>query len=139
MKRTKQLSLIAKLNSKRSRLVWIIGLWIVSSYGLVPQYQIAPHGIGTVYAQSKPFYEGKTIKVVIGPSGGYDYWGRLLARYMEKHIPGNPSFIVQNMPGAGSVIATNYVYNIAKPDGLTVGMPTQQIYMGEFVGRVPDA
>ena len=50
-------------------------------------------------------------------------------------FPGNPTFIVQNMPGAGSVIATNYVYNVAKPDGLTVGMPTQQIYMGEFVGN----
>jgi tripartite-type tricarboxylate transporter receptor subunit TctC len=123
-----------RTNSKRYRLVLIIGSWIVSGYGLVAQYEIAPHGIGTVYAQSKPFYEGKTIKVVIGPSGGYDYWGRLLARYMEKHIPGNPAFIVQNMPGAGSVIATNYVYNVAKPDGLTVGMPTQQIYMGEFVG-----
>ena len=54
---------------------------------------------------------------------------------MPKYIPGNPSFISQNMPGAGSVIATNYVYNVAKPDGLTVGMPTQQIYMGEFVGN----
>jgi tripartite-type tricarboxylate transporter receptor subunit TctC len=53
---------------------------------------------------------------------------------MPKYIAGSPSFVVQAMPGAGSVIATNYVYNIAKPDGLTVGMPTQQIYMGEFVG-----
>ena len=89
----------------------------------------------TAHAQTGPFYEGKTVRVIIGPGGGYDYWGRLLARYMPKYIPGNPSFIVQNMPGAGSVIATNYVHNVAKPDGLTVGMPTQQIYMGEFVGN----
>lgn len=92
-------------------------------------------GAAIVYAQTRPFYEGKTVRIVIGPGGGYDYWGRLLARYMPKYIPGNPSFIAQNMPGAGSVIATNYVYNVAKPDGLTVGMPTQQIYMGEFVGN----
>jgi tripartite-type tricarboxylate transporter receptor subunit TctC len=89
---------------------------------------------GSVQAQAKSFYDGKTVRVVVGPSGGYDYWARLLARYMSKYIPGNPSFVVQAMPGAGSVIATNYVYNVARPDGLTVGMPTQQIYMGEFVG-----
>ncbi|HEX6176448.1 MAG TPA: tripartite tricarboxylate transporter substrate-binding protein [Candidatus Binatia bacterium] len=89
----------------------------------------------TAHAQSKPFYEGKTVRVIVGPSGGYDYWARLLARYMPKYIAGNPSFVVQAMPGAGSVIATNYVYNLAQPDGLTVGMPTQQIYMGEFVGN----
>ena len=86
-------------------------------------------------AQERSFYQGKTVRLVIGPGGGYDYWGRLLARYMAKYIPGNPAFVVQNMPGAGSVIATNYVYNVARPDGLTVGMPTQQIYMGEFVGN----
>ena len=83
-------------------------------------------------AKPDPFYEGKTVKVIVGPSGGYDYWARLLARHMGKYIAGNPSFVVQAMPGAGSVIATNYVYNLAQPDGLTVGMPTQQIYMGEL-------
>ena len=92
-------------------------------------------GVATAEAQSKAFYEGKTVRVIVGPSGGYDYWARLLARYMPKYIAGNPNFVVQAMPGAGSVIATNYVYNIAQPDGLTVGMPTQQIYMGEFVGN----
>ena len=88
----------------------------------------------SAHAQPRPFYEGKTVRVIVGPSGGYDYWARLLAKHMPKYIPGNPAFVVQAMPGAGSVIATNFVYNIAKPDGLTVGMPTQQIYMGEFVG-----
>lgn len=91
--------------------------------------------VAAAQAQSKAFYEGKTVRVIVGPSGGYDYWARLLARYMPKYIPGNPGFVVQAMPGAGSVIATNYVYNLAQPDGLTVGMPTQQIYMGEFVGN----
>jgi tripartite-type tricarboxylate transporter receptor subunit TctC len=105
-------------------LFWFVGLSVaVTTLGL-PR---------SAFAQ-KSFYEGKTVKVVVGPSGGYDIWARMLARYMPKYIPGNPSFVVQAMPGAGSVIATNFVYNIAKPDGLTVGMPTQQIYMGEFVG-----
>ena len=84
-----------------------------------------------------PFYQGKTIRVVVGfTSGGfYDRWARLLSRHMPKHIPGNPEMIVQNMPGAGSVIATNYVYNVAKPDGLTLGMPSSGIYLDQLVGR----
>jgi len=62
-----------------------------------------------VHAQATPFYQGKQITAVVGftTGGFYDRWARLLARYMPKYIPGNPTFIVQNMPGAGSVIATN--------------------------------
>ena len=86
-------------------------------------------------AQTASFYEGKTVRIVVGAGGGYDFWARLLAAHMPKYIPGTPNFIVQNMPGAGSVIATNYVYNVAKPDGLSVGMPNQQVYMAEFVGN----
>jgi tripartite-type tricarboxylate transporter receptor subunit TctC len=88
------------------------------------------------YAQSN-FFQGKTIRVVVGftPGGFYDRWGRLLARYMPKYISGNPEIIVQNMPGAGSVTATNYVYSVAKPDGLTWGMPSAGIYLDQLVGR----
>ncbi len=84
-----------------------------------------------------PYYQGKTIKIVVGfTSGGfYDRWARLLARHLPKYIPGNPDIIVQNMPGAGSVIATNYVYSVAKPDGLTIGMPGSGIYLDQIVGR----
>ncbi|HWP23881.1 MAG TPA: tripartite tricarboxylate transporter substrate-binding protein [Candidatus Binatia bacterium] len=90
----------------------------------------------SLFAQA-PYYQGKQIKVVVGfTSGGfYDRWARLLARYMPKYIPGNPSFIVQNMPGAGSVIAANYVYAVAKPDGLTLGMPSNGVYLDQLVGR----
>lgn len=75
-------------------------------------------------AQEKPFYEGKTVRIVVGfTSGGfYDRWSRLLARYVPKYIPGNPEMIVQNMPGAGGLVAANHVYSVAKPDGLTLGM-----------------
>jgi tripartite-type tricarboxylate transporter receptor subunit TctC len=69
------------------------------------------------------YYEGKTITIVVGykPGGGYDQIARLLARHLPKHIPGKPTIIVQNMPGAGSLIAANHVYSVAKPDGLTMG------------------
>jgi tripartite-type tricarboxylate transporter receptor subunit TctC len=82
------------------------------------------------------FFAGKTIRIVVGssPGGGYDYWARLLARHMSKHIRGNPEIVVQNMPGAGSLTATNYIYGVAKPDGLTLGMPNQAVYMGQIVG-----
>ena len=93
--------------------------------------------LGThLYAQ-EPYHQGKQIRVVVGfTSGGfYDRWARLLSRHMPKHIPGKPDMIVQNMPGAGSVVATNYVYNVAKPDGLTIGFPSSAIYLDQLVGR----
>jgi tripartite-type tricarboxylate transporter receptor subunit TctC len=70
-----------------------------------------------------PYYQGKTIRIVTGyPAGDVnDLWPRLIAQHMGKYIPGNPNFIVQNMPGASSMIAANYVYSVAKPDGLTLG------------------
>lgn len=72
-------------------------------------------------AAVKPFYEGKTITMVIpsDPGGGYDLYARLIARNMGRHIPGNPKFVVENMAGAGGLIAANHVYNRVKPDGLT--------------------
>jgi tripartite-type tricarboxylate transporter receptor subunit TctC len=70
-----------------------------------------------------PFYEGKIINIVVGygPGGGYDRVARLVAKHLPKHIPGKPTVLVQSMPGADSMIAANYIYNIAKPDGLTIG------------------
>ena len=71
----------------------------------------------------EPLYKGKTIRLIVGlpPGGGYDLYSRVIARHMGKHIPGNPTIIVENMTGAGSVIAANYIYKAAKPDGLTIG------------------
>lgn len=90
-----------------------------------------------VHGQSEPFYSGKTVRVVVGftPGGFYDRWARLLSRYMPKYIPGNPNFVVQNMPGASSVIAANYVYNVAKGDGLTLLVPINSLYLDQVVGR----
>jgi tripartite-type tricarboxylate transporter receptor subunit TctC len=90
-----------------------------------------------VRAQSDPFYKGQTITIVIGSTAGgfYDRWGRLFARYMSQYIPGQPEFVAQNMAGAGSVIATNHVFNVAKPDGLTLLMPLNSVYVDQLVGR----
>jgi len=69
-----------------------------------------------------PYYEGKTIKLIVGFSagGGFDTYSRLIARHMGRHIPGNPVMVVENMPGAASLLAANHVYNVAKPDCLTI-------------------
>jgi tripartite-type tricarboxylate transporter receptor subunit TctC len=88
-------------------------------------------------AQADQFYKGKTIRIMVGSTAGgfYDRWARLFAKYMGKYIPGQPEFVVQNMTGAGSVVATNHVYNVAKPDGLTLVMPLNGVYIDQFVGR----
>ena len=69
------------------------------------------------------YYKGKTVRIIVGASagGGYDTYSRTIARHIGKHIPGNPTFVVDNMPGAGFLISANYMYKIAKPDGLTIG------------------
>jgi tripartite-type tricarboxylate transporter receptor subunit TctC len=91
----------------------------------------------SAWGQQEPFYQGKTLKVVVGfTSGGfYDRWSRLLARFVPKYLPGNPEMIVQNMPGAGGLITANHVYGVAKPDGLTIGMTSYGMYLDQMVGR----
>jgi tripartite-type tricarboxylate transporter receptor subunit TctC len=84
------------------------------------------------------FYKGKTITVYVGTTAGalYDQWSRILAQFMGKHIPGNPSIIVQNMPGAGHKIAANFVYNTTKPDGLSlIGSIVPSLYFDQVIGR----
>ena len=90
----------------------------------------------TLAAQTDPFYKGNTIRIVVGlgAGGSYDRIARLISRYWGKYIPGNPDIIVQNMPGAGSVIAANYVYGVAKPDGLTLLAPHNNIYLNQLAG-----
>jgi tripartite-type tricarboxylate transporter receptor subunit TctC len=69
------------------------------------------------------FYEGKTIRIIVGfsPGGGYDALARMLSRHMPKYIPGHPTIVVENMTGAGSLLAANHIFKVAKPDGLTFG------------------
>jgi tripartite-type tricarboxylate transporter receptor subunit TctC len=84
-----------------------------------------------------PFYHGKTISIIVGTKAGdvYDLYPRLLAEFWTKHIPGSPNIIVQNVPGAGSLIAANQVYNIAKPDGLTLGAIYPALYFNQLIKK----
>lgn len=84
-----------------------------------------------------PFYQGRTIKIVVGggTGGATDLYARVIASYMPKYIPGNPNIIVQNMPGAASMIAANYTYEVAKPDGLTIASIFPALYFDQLIGR----
>ncbi len=85
---------------------------------------------------NKSFYEGRQLRVIAGfpPGGGYDLYARAIARHLPKHIPGQPAVLVQNMPGAGSMVTANYLYNVAKPDGLTVGVFSRALPFAQLVG-----
>ena len=91
---------------------------------------------GNLPAQT-PFYQGKQVRLIIGSSagGGYDLWPRVMVRYLTRHIPGNPDIIPQNMPGAGGIVGANYVYGIAKPDGLTIGAFNPALYFDQLIKR----
>jgi tripartite-type tricarboxylate transporter receptor subunit TctC len=82
------------------------------------------------------FYKGKTIRIVVGfgAGGGFDTYSRAIARHMGKFIPGNPTIAVDNMTGAGSLIAANHVYKVAKPDGLTIGHFIGGLIMQQVMG-----
>jgi tripartite-type tricarboxylate transporter receptor subunit TctC len=85
----------------------------------------------------EPFYNGKTITIIAGSGAGnvYDLYARWFARYLPKYIPGNPNMIVQNMAGAASMIAANHLYNVSKPDGLTIGAIFPALYFDQLVKR----
>jgi tripartite-type tricarboxylate transporter receptor subunit TctC len=85
----------------------------------------------------EPYYKGKQIRIIVGLSsgGGYDRAARMLARFIGKYIPGNPEVLVQNMPGASSVTASNYVWGVAKPDGLTLLAPHNNVYLSQLSGQ----
>ena len=90
-----------------------------------------------VSAQSAAeFYKDKKLNMIIGfgPGGGYDQWARVVARHMGKHIPGNPSFVPQNMPGAGSLTAANHIYSVAPKDGTTIGIIARDAPLAPLTG-----
>jgi len=83
----------------------------------------------------QPFYQGKTVTIISGASGGYDAYAHLLASHMKKYIPGAPTLIARNMPGAASMQAANHLYNVAAPDGLTFGGFVRAIPMAPLLGN----
>jgi tripartite-type tricarboxylate transporter receptor subunit TctC len=95
-------------------------------------------GFGTLQVNAQePKFDGKTVRIVVGFSagGGFDAYARAIARHLGKHVPGMPTIIVENMPGAGSLIAANYTYNQAKPDGLTIGHFIGGVVVGQLLGN----
>lgn len=83
------------------------------------------------------FYQGKTIRFVVGfaAGGGFDTYTRMIARHFGKHVPGNPSTLVENMTGAGSMIAANHIFNRSEPDGLTIGNFIGPLVLQHFLGN----
>jgi tripartite-type tricarboxylate transporter receptor subunit TctC len=108
-----------------SRLIcWFLSTWFFF-------FNFAAH------AATPDHYQGKVIRIVVGfsPGGAFDAYSRALTRHMRKHVPGNPTITVENMPGAGSLIAANYLYKGASPDGLTVGNFIGSVLMGQILGQ----
>jgi len=94
-------------------------------------------GFVTPTGAQAPYYQGKTIAIITGSQTGdlYDIYARMIAAHMGKYIPGNPNMLVQNMTGAGHIVAANFVYSVAKPDGLTLLAPNPNIYIDQLIGR----
>lgn len=88
------------------------------------------------HASTHDFYKGKTIRIIVGfaAGGGFDTYSRVIARHIGKHISGNPTVIVENITGAGSLIAANHIYKVAKPDGLTIGHFIGGLFMQQLLG-----
>ncbi len=107
----------------------LINIAVLSALFLLQQFSPA--------SAQEGFYKGKTVRVIVGASagGGYDTYTRTIARHMGKHIPGNPVLVVENMPGAGFLISANYMYKVAKPDGLTIGHFIGGLFLQQLLGK----
>lgn len=102
-------------------------LWLVVLLGFF--------SLASAFAQ-EPFYKGKTVRLVVGfsPGGGFDVYSRTISRHIGRHIPGSPNVLVENMTGAGSLIAANHIYKVAKPDGLTIGNINGGLFLQQVMG-----
>jgi tripartite-type tricarboxylate transporter receptor subunit TctC len=99
---------------------------------------LACSGPAPAWAQAGPSLAGKNVQMLIGfgAGGGYDLWGRVVARHIGKHLPGNPTVVPQNMPGAGSFVAANNIYNLAPKDGSVIGIIARDAALGPITGAV---
>ena len=121
----------ARFKSSKVQTFKVLGLLIFSVVEL-----LNPLNLERIFAQTN-FYQGKTISIIVGTKAGdvYDLYPRLLAEFLPKYIPGNPNIIIQNVAGAASLVAANQIYNIAKPDGLTLGAIYPALYLDQLVKR----
>jgi tripartite-type tricarboxylate transporter receptor subunit TctC len=112
---------------------FILGLWILPSLSFAAQTAKPSFDEKAVAS----FYHGKTVRIVVGFSagGGYDQYSRLIGRHLSKHIPGNPAIVVENMAGAGSIIAANHIFNAAPKDGTVIGNISGPIVLEQLFGN----
>ncbi len=124
-------ALLSRFTSSKVLKFKVLSLITLLTFELLNAWHLEP-----LFAQAN-YYQGKTIRVIVGYQAGdsHDQWARTYTRYLGKYIPGNPNFLVQNMPGAGGMIAANYIYNIAKQDGLTMGTIGGALYFAQLIGR----
>jgi tripartite-type tricarboxylate transporter receptor subunit TctC len=103
-----------------------LALCVASAFAVIP-----------LAVNAQDFYKDKTLRFIVGysPGGSFDLYSRVIARHFSKHVPGNPTTIVDNMPGAGGIIAANYLYNVAKPDGLTIGAWAAPLVLQHIMGN----
>ncbi len=123
--------MLAKITSKQIFMV-------LQAVGVLPV--VAGLLIGPAHAQKRAAnpYDGKTVQMIIGfgAGGGYDRWGRTVAQHIGKHLPGKPKVVPQNMPGAGSFVATSHIYNVAPKDGSVMGIIARDAALGPLTGAV---
>lgn len=93
--------------------------------------------VSAIPVQAQDFYKDKTVRFIVGysPGGSFDLYTRVIARHFSKHLPGNPTTVVENMTGAGGIIAANHLYNRAKPDGLTIGAWAAPLVLQQIMGN----
>jgi tripartite-type tricarboxylate transporter receptor subunit TctC len=98
---------------------------------------LSASAVRSAHATAHEFYGGKTMRIVVGyaAGGGYDLYSRTIARHLGKHIPGKPTVVVENMPGAGSLLAANHLYKAVKADGLTIGHFSGVLFLGQVLGQ----
>ena len=112
--------------------------WIGSRTALaVCIAMLAMLSLGPRTVRAQEFYKGKTVTIYVGfePGASYDFYGRLLARHIGKHLPGNPTVIVSSMPGAGGLRAANYLFAAAPRDGTAIGIVTLSLWLEEVLGN----
>src|SRR3984957_15716378 len=97
----------------------------------------ASHSAAQSPASVEGFYKDKKVRVLVGygVGTGNDLYMRLLARHLGKHIPGRPTIVPENMPGAGSMVMMNYLYNVAPRDGTAIGVPSRNLAVGPLLGN----
>jgi tripartite-type tricarboxylate transporter receptor subunit TctC len=120
-------SIIEEGENIMKRVLFRIGLLSVISIIMIP----------TVTLAAAPFYQGKVVRIIVGqaPGSSIDLHTRVIIKHMGKYIQGNPTIIVENMTGAGSLISANYLYNVAKPDGLTIGQFMGGLFYNQALGQ----